>query len=502
MAVNQLKAGAALSYAVIGLNTIVGLVYTPYMLRMMGQSEYGLYSLVASIVTYLTLFDLGFGSAIVRYTSKYRAENNYKKESETYGMFILLYSFIGIVVFLLGLILIFNIKSIFNESLNNEEIERARIMMTLLIINLSLTFPLSVFSSIVSSYERFVFIKSLNIIRIILNTLVMSILLYFGYKAIALVVVQTIFNLSTFLAHFYYSKRIIHIKVIFGKIDWNYIKEILFYSIWIVLCMFMDRIYYSSGQFILGIYQGTIQVAIYAVAIQLLLIFIQFSTAISSVFLPKITRMAVHGEEKEISNTFIRIGNIQFFIVFLILTGFILFGKSFITLWAGIDYLPAYRMALLLFIPYSIDLVENIGTTILQARNEMKFRSTTLFIMSLICVVLEFFLAPHLGGIGCALSICICVFVGHGFLVNWHFWKKQKIDIPSFGKSLLRKGTPVALLTSLFFFVEKFIEVNNWLILGGSIICYAVLYIIIYYIFSLNKRERSEIKNQVKSIKI
>ena len=102
----------------------------------------------------------------------------------------------------------------------------------------------------------------------------MSILLYFGYKAVALVVVQTIFNLSTLFAHFIYCKYIIKIKIILCKIDWGYIGEIFSYSIWIVLCMFMDKIYCSSGQFILGIYQGTIQVAIYAAAIQLLLIFI------------------------------------------------------------------------------------------------------------------------------------------------------------------------------------------------------------------------------------
>ncbi len=56
---NQLKAGAALNYVVILLNTLVGLLYTPYMLRMMGQSEYGLYSLVASVIAYLTILDLG-----------------------------------------------------------------------------------------------------------------------------------------------------------------------------------------------------------------------------------------------------------------------------------------------------------------------------------------------------------------------------------------------------------------------------------------------------------
>ena len=73
MAVNQLKAGALLNYIVILLNLVVGLLYTPFMLRMMGQSEYGLYSLVASIISYLTVLDLGIGNAVIRYTAKYRA---------------------------------------------------------------------------------------------------------------------------------------------------------------------------------------------------------------------------------------------------------------------------------------------------------------------------------------------------------------------------------------------------------------------------------------------
>ena len=69
MAVNQIKAGAVLSYLSIGLSNIVGILYTPFMLRMLGQSEYGMFSLAASVVGYLTILDMGFGNAIVRYLS-------------------------------------------------------------------------------------------------------------------------------------------------------------------------------------------------------------------------------------------------------------------------------------------------------------------------------------------------------------------------------------------------------------------------------------------------
>lgn len=71
----EIKLGAILSYVVIGLNMIIGIFYTPYLTRMLGQSEYGLYSLVASVISYLTILDLGFGNAIIVYTSKYLAKN-------------------------------------------------------------------------------------------------------------------------------------------------------------------------------------------------------------------------------------------------------------------------------------------------------------------------------------------------------------------------------------------------------------------------------------------
>ena len=85
---NELKAGAVLNYVAIGLNVIIGLTYTPYMLRMLGQSEYGLYSLAASIIAYLTVLDLGFGNAIVRYTAKFRAEKKEREQEEMFGMFL------------------------------------------------------------------------------------------------------------------------------------------------------------------------------------------------------------------------------------------------------------------------------------------------------------------------------------------------------------------------------------------------------------------------------
>ena len=125
-----------------------------------------------------------------------------------------------------------------------------------------------------------------------------------------------------------------------------------------------------------GVFKGAAVVAVYAVAIHFQAIFMVFSTAISGVFLPKVTAMVTkENYEKAISDLFIRTGRIQYIIMAFILTGFIVFGKSFICLWAGEDYMDAYWIALCFFIPLIVPYIQNLGITILQARNQMKFRS-------------------------------------------------------------------------------------------------------------------------------
>ena len=93
----------------------------------------------------------------------------------------------------------------------------------------------------------------------------------------------------------------------------------------------------------LGIYKGSVAIAVYAVAIQLESMYMMFSTAISSVFLPKVTSMVTKGSsDEEISDLFIRTGRIQYIVMAYILSAFVVFGKQFIILWAGDDYTDAY----------------------------------------------------------------------------------------------------------------------------------------------------------------
>lgn len=492
MAVNQLKTGALLSYISIILNNIIGLLYTPFMLRMMGQSEYGLYSLVASVVAYLTILDFGFGNAIVRYTAKFRAENRLKEQYEMFGMFLFLYSAIGLFTLLIGLCLYFNVDFLFERSMNMEELNKIRIMMLLMVFNIAITFPFSIFGSIITAYENFIFQKIINIVRIVLNPVVMCIMLLMGYRAIGMVVITTLFNVLTLLINCWYCYHRLHIHVIIGRFNWTFLKEIMIYSFWIFLNAIMDRIYWSSGQFILGIYAGAKAVAIYAVAISLENIYMSFSTAISGVFLPKITSMITQKQnEKSISDLFIRTGRIQYIVMSFILIGFILFGKPFIILWAGSDYSEAYYITLLFFVPLTIPLIQNLGITILQARNQMKFRSILYVIIAIISLGLSIFLVRYYGGIGCALSTAFALCLGQIIIMNIYYYKKVNIDIPAFWKEIGKMSVVPVLIGTIGYILLNYFPINSILTLLLGVILFSIVYLPAFWLLSMNGYERN-----------
>lgn len=501
MAKSQLKAGAILNYIVIVLNILVGLLYTPYMLRMMGQSEYGLYSLVASVIAYLTVLDLGLGNAVVRYTAKYRAEGKIKEQYEMFGMFFTLYLIIGAISFIAGLGLYFNVDNLFGDTMTATELDHARVMMLILIFNLAYTFPMSIFRSIITAYEHFVFPRVLSILRTILNTAIMIVLLQMGYKAIAMVVLQTIFNVTTLFLEFIYCKKKLHTEMHFGKFKWDFLREVAIYSFWIFLNVIMDKVYWSTGQFVLGAISGTIAISIFAVAIQLHSMYMQFSTAISTLFLPKITGMVTRNDNhQEISDLFIRTGRLQNIVMSLILFGFIAFGRQFIILWAGPDYEDSFVITLLFFVSLYIPLIQNLGITILQARNEMKFRSLLYIVIAAVSLVFQIVLAKQYGGVGCAIAIAGALFLGQGLIMNVYYHRVQHLDTVKFWIEIGKMDIVPIVITIAALVIMQHYTINSWLQLAIGIAAYSIVYLPLYYAFSMNKSERALLIAPLKKI--
>lgn len=497
---SQYKIGAVLSYLTLFISNIVGLIYTPILLRSLGQEEYGLYSLVGSMIATLSLVDLGVGNASIRYISKYRALGDKEKEYTINGMFIMINSAICIVTLIMGFILYQYLGSIFSQSLSLIEVERFKIMFLILVFNLAIGFPFSVFGSIIVSYEQFVFPKVVGLIRTILNPIVIVLILFMGYKALAIVIANTIINVLFLWVNVYYCLKKLKVQVLFKKIDFVLLKEITIYSLFIFLAIIVDKIYWTTDQFILGVYSGTTAVAIYAIASQFNMYYMQFSTAISGMFLPRVTAIVTkESDERALTELFIKVGRIQYIIIGLILTGFMLFGQEFIILWAGSEYIDSYIITLILITPFTIPLIQNMGITILQAKNMHSFRSIVYFFIALANLVISIPLAKIYGGIGCAAGTAVSMVIGNILIINIYYYKKIKIDIPLFWKEIMRMSIPIGVCFGLGIVINKLVG-PGVLLLPIKIGIYTICYSFIMFFGGMNKFEKELILSTVRII--
>ena len=106
---DQVKAGAALPLVSLLISNVIPFIYTPIMLRILGQAEYGLYGIASSFMGYLNLLNFGIGGTVVRYIVKYRARADVKGEEQIFGLFIKIYSVIGAAILIAGTVLALNL---------------------------------------------------------------------------------------------------------------------------------------------------------------------------------------------------------------------------------------------------------------------------------------------------------------------------------------------------------------------------------------------------------
>lgn len=499
--ISQLKLGAILSYLSLFLGTVIQILYTPIMLRLLGQGEYGLYTLANSVIGYLGVLDFGIGNTIVRYTVKYRANNDREGEFNLNGMFIVVYSVLAIIVSIAGFLVVSNSEKLFSSTLSIKELNTIKILMTLMVFNMAISLPFGIFNSIVSAYERFTFQKILGIIRTILNPLVMLPLLFMGYKSIGITIATTIINITFIMVNIYYCFKVLNVKIRFNKMEFSLFKEIFTYSFFIFLNMLVDKIYWGTDQLILGAVSGTTMVAIYSIGSTLNAYYMSFSTAISGVFLPRVTQMVTKNvSDKELSDLFIKIGRIQYLVLSFILCGFILVGEEFIQIWAGEGYNNSYYIALVVMIPLTIPLIQNLGITILQAKNMHRFRSNIYIVVALFNIVISIPLAYKLGGFGCALASSICFFIGNGLIMNIYYYKKINIDIPGFWKNIGMMTIPAIISLLLSSFISSFIVIGGFVVILIKGLILILIFASLMWSIGMNEYEKNLLKIPLKKI--
>lgn len=497
---NQLKAGVVLSYLSTAISIIIQLIYMPVMIRLLGKSEYGLYSLVSSVVSYLSLFSLGFTGAYLRFFAKFY--ENREKLAFLNGMFLSLFNLLALIAAICGIVLSFFPEQIFGSKLSDAELSKARILMVILVLNIAILLISGIFDAIIGAYEQFIFQRIVGLIATIVNPFICLPLLLMGYGSVMLVVVTTGVTLVRFMVTVWFCTCKIKIPVSFHGFQWGLLKEVTVFSSFLLINMIIDQINWNVDKLILGHTSGTEEIAVYGVASQFNSLFMTFSTTISSVFAPRVNRIAAHDDRHyqiEFTKLMAKIGRIQWLILGLLTGGFIVFGKCFIVqIFAGKGYEEAYTVALYLVIPVLVPLIQNIGIEMQRALNMHQFRSIIYLMISIVNVGISIPLAVKWGAVGAAMGTAFSLLIGNGLIMNVFYHKVLHINMKYFWRQIAKTWKGFLIPIVLAIFIMRYVVFDNILIFFVSVCIFAVVYCVSVFLFSCNEEEKDLLVDMIR----
>lgn len=482
MKINELKIGSFLAMLILGVSSIIQIFYTPYYIDYLGVRDYGINSLVQSIMGYMSMLNLGLGNAMLRYTIKYR--NTGKSDEEKYlnGMFLIIFLCLMVIGMILGTLVYIKMPIFFKNNFTNMELLKTRKIFIIMCVNLLLSFPMGVFSTAITSREKFIFQRGIKLFIIILSPIIGIFLMKNGYGLVEVTISTVVLSIGNMIFDFFYSIKL-GFKISFSKFDFKILKEIGIYSFFIFLNVLIDQIYWGTDRIIIGKYKGVEEVAIYSIGSIFNTMYMGFASAISGVLAPRINKLVSEDKEADAYNLFLKVGKIQFLILALISSGFIFFGKEFIELWVGKKYFESYYIALWIMIPLTIPLIQSTGIVIMQAKNKHQFRSVVYFIIAVLNISMSIFLVKKIGGLGCAVATGISFIFGQIIIMNIYYHKILKMNMILFWKEILKLSIPVLIASIFGIFLNRYLINVNYINFLTKILIYTIIYVLITYIF-------------------
>lgn len=491
----QISRGIVLSLISQLIGIAVGLAYTPIMIRILGQNEYGLYQLVQSTVNYLTLMNFGFNSAYIRYYSIANAKHDEAEIANINGMFFNIFMILAGLVVLGGVILYANI-GILGSNLTAADYAIAKQLLVIMVLNLAMSMPNSLFVAYMSANERFVIQKLVLIITNLLIPLLNLPLLLWGYGSVGVVSVTLGLTLLRLIVNIVYSIKALHIRINFRFFDKAIFIDLLGFTFFIFLSDLVDQLNSNVDKLLLGRMKGTIAVALYSVAFNLKAHYTTLTWLIPEMYIPRINKLAIEGTNEEQTELFAKIGRVNHFIVALVISGFILCGRSFIWLWVGDEYDISYYATVILMLTGYIPAVQTLGVNIQNAKNKHRMRSLVFLGVSVMNVIASIFFIRRWGVIGTCIGTLLAVLAGNGIFMNIYYHKRLGLNVLYFWKEILKATPFLAVPIAFGLGMLKLMPIHSWSTLLLFAGCYAIVYCIALFFFALKKEERATILNK------
>lgn len=495
----QVVGGAALSYILICLNAIYGIVLTPYLISTLGNVEYGVYKTIGSLSSSLMVMDLGIGGTVTRYIAKYRAEDKSDRIPDFLGMmFLETLGIICLVSIVCGLIY-HNIHVLYGNTFSPDELVLAQRLFAVLSVNMCLTIIENVFDGIISGSNSFIYLNGIKLARLVIRIALLFLLLRMAPSALTLVWINLLLTFFGLALESVWAIGKCGARVRIGHLDRGLFKESFGYTALMLASTIINQVNGNLDNVIIGAVIGAGAVTVYSMGLTIFGMFEQLSTAISGVMLPSMTNV-LHEEDgmNKARILVIDSGRAQLLLLGAAFIGFTVLGKRFVMLWLGNGFEDVYYITLILMCPSLFTATVNVSISILRAQNRLKFRTAVLLCTTVANALITYYGTKKYGYYAAAIGTAVSLIIGVIIIINIYYSKTFGFSMLDVYRDIFKGIGACAIVAGIPTAIVNHILHEGW---STFIICVAVYiasYMILLNKVGLNEKERNRIKRAVR----
>ena len=498
---SNLKLGTIISYLSIAIEIIAGFFYVPWMVKQLGSSSYGVYSLAISITTILSV-DLGLTAAASKFVAKYKAEGNIEKANNLSSIIIKLFLIVDVAILAILLVVFTLIDTSFSSRFTPEELESFKVVFAIVGLYTIIVFPTAPLGGFLNGNDRFTLLRVITLgtklatIGLIIAGLLLGFGLY-GFVIIncAVTIVSRLIQYIIFVKTDNYGNKI--------KLKYwnkNEFKEVLHYVGWTALSVLSEKLIVYSVPYVLGILCGTEQISTFQIGLTIDTYLVTMSTAVDGFFIARLSKMDTDNKNFDFTKYWIKVGRFQIAITLLFALGFLIIGQGFVEMWMDgnevVNSTSSYYVALFLMLPHVLICTQQIGNTLLIIKDKVKYRAIGYVISSILCVALATF-SVMIWRDNAAIAAAMAILVGRLFFAIYSlaiFSRKLNLKVLLFLEETYFPLVPIAFAVFAFGHkIDTLVPSNKWLFVIIKALVISMIYGMFLFLFFFKKEDKDYI---------
>lgn len=495
--------GILLSYGYTFLNMACSLAMSSFLLRGLGDTEYGLYQTISAFASYLVMLEVGTGTVISRNVALCRGRGENEKIKNNTSTIWYVTVFLSFIILLASIVFAMNIGNIYAKTMTPDQVVYGQKIFAVITGYLIVSFLTNNLNGFLLGMEEYTFASIIKIFKLLVRTISLVIIISFHSYAIWIALIDLIVSLAVFIVTYIFCRRRHDIKLKLKYFDKEILRECLPLCLALLLQAVINQANNSVDKFVIGIQMSLESVALYSVVQYIYSLIATIGTIPISIYMPQIAKDVASGKAgKELTKTLVPACRLVALICGTLFFGFIAVGKQFVGIFYGTSRQDAWLYALISCSPMVVNMTNGVIVNILDVLNKRLIRSLALMGTTVMNIILTVLLIQDYGILGAVIGTAASLILGNIIIMNIYYSRSIKLNVIwLFGQAYKGILLSQIIASVLGFIAASFIE-NIYLsfLVGGCL--YVVILAILLLIWGFNQGEKQKVFSILKKAKI